>query len=37
MSVPGVAGMRLECPIRITAHGGEPLCSTPFALTVIDV
>lgn len=37
MSVPGVAGMRLECPIRITAHGGEPLCTTPFALTVIDV
>jgi len=36
MSVPGVAGMRLECPILITPSGGEPLCRTPFALTVID-
>jgi Xaa-Pro aminopeptidase len=37
MSIPGVAGMRLECPIRVTANGGEPLCRTPLALTVIDV
>jgi Xaa-Pro dipeptidase len=36
MSVPGVAGMRLECPMLITPSGGEPLCKTPFALTVID-
>lgn len=36
MSVPGVAGMRLECPIRVTANGGEPLCATPLNLTVID-
>ena len=36
MSVPGVAGMRLECPVRVTASGGEPLCTTPLALTVIE-
>ncbi|HHO77165.1 MAG TPA: aminopeptidase P family protein [Deltaproteobacteria bacterium] len=36
MSVPGVAGMRLECPVLITREGGEPLCRTPLALTVID-
>ncbi len=36
MSVPGVAGMRLECPILVTKEGGEPLCKTPLALTVLD-
>jgi len=25
MNVPGVGGMRLECPVRVTASGGEEL------------
>jgi Xaa-Pro aminopeptidase len=37
MSVPGVCGMRLECPVRVTANGGEMLCKTPLGLTVIDL
>jgi Xaa-Pro aminopeptidase len=37
MSVPGVCGMRLECPVRVTANGGEMLCKTPLELTVIDI
>jgi len=28
--------MRLECPVLITKEGGEPLCKTPLALTVLD-
>ncbi len=36
MAVPGVCGMRLETPVRVTASGGEMLCSTPPTLTVID-
>ncbi|PKN71062.1 MAG: hypothetical protein CVU54_03540 [Deltaproteobacteria bacterium HGW-Deltaproteobacteria-12] len=37
MSVPGVCGMRLECPVLVTKDGGEMLCKTPLELTVIDV
>jgi Xaa-Pro dipeptidase len=37
MSVPGVCGMRLECPVLVTRDGGEMLCKTPLELTVIDV
>ncbi len=37
ITVPGVGGMRLECPIRVTASGGEMLSSTPLAATVIDL
>ncbi len=36
INVPGTGGMRLECPVRVTPHGGEPLCKTPLSLTVID-
>jgi len=36
MAVPGVCGMRLETPVRVTAGGGEMLCSTPPSLTIID-
>lgn len=35
MVVPGVCGMRLESPVRVTPHGGELLCSTLPTLTVI--
>jgi len=37
INVPDVGGMRLECPVRVTASGGEMLCKTPLALTVLDV
>ena len=37
MSVPGVCGMRLECPVLVTKDGGEMLCKTPLELSVIDV
>ncbi|MFH1136510.1 MAG: Xaa-Pro peptidase family protein [Pseudomonadota bacterium] len=37
INVPGVGGMRLECPVRVTAHGGEQLCATPLELTVLDL
>ena len=37
ITVPGVGGMRLECPIRVTATGGEPLAATPLSLTVVDI
>ncbi|MBU2552747.1 MAG: Xaa-Pro peptidase family protein [Proteobacteria bacterium] len=37
MTVPGVGGMRLECPVRVTAHGGEMLARTPLAVTVVEV
>lgn len=37
MSVPGVCGMRLECPVLVTSDGGEMLCKTPLELTVIDI
>ncbi len=37
MSVPGVWGMRLECPVLVTPSGGEMLCKTPLELTVIDI
>ncbi len=36
INVPEVGGMRLECPVRVTAHGGEMLCKTPLELTVLD-
>ncbi len=36
IAVPGVCGMRLEMPVRVTASGGEMLCSTQPTLTVID-
>ncbi len=37
MSVPGVWGMRLECPVLVTPDGGEMLCKTPLELTIIDI
>ena len=37
INVPGVGGMRLECPVRVTAAGGEMLTTTPLELTVLDV
>jgi Xaa-Pro aminopeptidase len=36
MNVPDVGGMRLECPVRVTASGGEMLTNTPLALTVLE-
>jgi Xaa-Pro aminopeptidase len=36
INVPDVGGMRLECPVRVTASGGEQLTTTPLDLTVID-
>jgi Xaa-Pro dipeptidase len=37
INVPGVGGMRLECPVRVTAAGGEMLTTTPLELTVLDL
>lgn len=37
INVPGVGGMRLETPVRVTATGGENLCKTPLPLTVLDM
>ena len=37
ITVPGVGGMRLECPIRVTPSGGEMLSATPLAMTVVDI
>ncbi len=37
INVPDVGGMRLECPVRVTAGGGEMLTTTPLELTVLDV
>jgi Xaa-Pro aminopeptidase len=37
ITVPGVGGMRLECPVRVTPEGGQMLCSTPLAPTIIDI
>ncbi|MBN2223367.1 MAG: aminopeptidase P family protein [Deltaproteobacteria bacterium] len=37
MTVPGIGGLRLECPILVTPSGGEPLSRTPLGMTVIDV
>jgi Xaa-Pro dipeptidase len=37
MTVPGVGGLRLECPILVTADGGEPLSTTPLGMTIVDV
>jgi len=37
MTVPGVGGMRLECPIRVTPSGGEMLSRTPLSATIIDL
>jgi len=31
-----LGGMRLECPVRVTASGGEMLTTTPLELTVLD-
>lgn len=36
MAVPGVCGMRLETPVRVSAGGGEMLCATQPVLTVIE-
>jgi Xaa-Pro dipeptidase len=36
VNVPEVGGMRLECPVRVTASGGEQLTRTPLDLTVIE-
>ena len=36
INVPDVGGMRLECPVRVTASGGEMLTTTPLELTVLD-
>ncbi len=37
ITVPGVGGMRLECPVKVTPNGGEMLTSTPLAVTIIDI
>ena len=37
MNVPGIGGMRLEVPVRVTKDGGEMLCQTPLELTVLDL
>jgi len=37
ITVPGVGGLRLECPVRATPSGGEPLASTPLAVTALDL
>jgi len=36
MNVPDVGGMRLECPVRVTASGGGMLAATPLPGTVLD-
>jgi Xaa-Pro aminopeptidase len=36
MAVPGVCGMRLESPVRVTKNTGEMLCATPPDLTIIE-
>jgi Xaa-Pro dipeptidase len=36
MNVPDVGGLRLECPVRVTASGGEMLTTTPLELTVLE-
>jgi Xaa-Pro dipeptidase len=36
INVPGVGGMRLEVPVRVSASGGEALSRTPLEMTVID-
>lgn len=36
INVPGVGGMRLECPVRVTASGGEMLTTTPLELTIVE-
>ncbi|MDD4357841.1 MAG: Xaa-Pro peptidase family protein [Smithellaceae bacterium] len=36
-TVPGICGMRLECPVLVTKDGGEMLCKTPLQLTVLDI
>jgi len=33
VTIPGVAGFRLECPVLATPSGGELLCSTPLRPT----
>ncbi len=35
INVPGVGGMRLECPVRVTPSGGEMLTNTPLEWTVL--
>jgi len=37
INVPGVGGMRLECPVRVTPSGGERLSATPLELSVLDL
>lgn len=37
MTVPGVGGMRLECPVLVTPTGGEMLAGTPLSPTTIEV
>jgi len=37
MAVPGVCGMRLECPVLVTKDGGEMLCKTPLELSAVEV
>jgi Xaa-Pro dipeptidase len=37
VTVPGVGGMRLECPVLVTENGGETLASTPLRPTVLEV
>lgn len=35
VTIPGVAGFRLECPVLTTSHGGEMLNSTPLRPTAL--
>ena len=37
INVPGVGGMRLEVPVRVTASGGEMLSGSDLGLTVLDI
>ncbi len=36
ITVPGVGGMRVECPVLATAAGGEMLNGTPLEPTIIE-
>ena len=37
ITIPGVAGFRMECPVLATRHGGEMLNSTPLRPTVLPL
>lgn len=37
ITIPGITGFRMECPVLATPHGGEMLNSTPLRPTVLPV